>query len=95
MTVFGGFLEELVSRGLLQELASEVFGGAGPLLSNGLFTLMYLGSLSWGYLLFMSLPGFYFGWSVRRTGSIWGVALAHSIMKIGLLLVWPVLWSYN
>lgn len=93
LTIFAGFVEEIIFRGVLQRVASEVFGLGGLVLSNGLFTLMYLGNLSWGYLLFMGLAGFYFGWSVRRTGSIWGVALAHSLLTIGLLLVWPFVWG--
>jgi len=93
LTIFDGFLEEFIFRGLLQGQASELFGMGGLLLGNALFTLMYLGNLSWSYLLLISLVGFYFGWNVRRTGSIWGTAAAHSILKIGLLLAWPLVWG--
>jgi membrane protease YdiL (CAAX protease family) len=60
------------------------------MLSAILFMATYLGSLSTGYVLFMGLVGLFFGWSAARTDSIWGVALAHAILKVGLLLVWPM-----
>ena len=50
---------------------------------------MHLGSLSPGYVLFMLLVGLFFAWCVDRTGSLWGVAVAHGFLVIGMLLVIP------
>jgi membrane protease YdiL (CAAX protease family) len=41
---------------------------------------MYMGSLSLSYVLFIGLVGLFFSWCVKRTGSIWGVVLAHSLL---------------
>ncbi len=90
VVIFGGFMEEFVFRGLFQQVAGEVFGGAAAvILSSLLFAVLYLGSLSVGYILFVGLVGIYFGYCVHKTGSIWGVTLAHSVMNLGLIIFLP------
>ena len=92
LVVFSAFTEEVIFRGLLQQVASELFGRAGLLCSTALFAAMYIGSLSPSYTLFMTLVGLIFGWCVRWTGSIWGVVLAHGLLNIGMALIWPFLF---
>jgi membrane protease YdiL (CAAX protease family) len=92
LVIFVGFTEEIVFRGLLQQVMAEGFGRAGLVYSSILFAAMYMGSLSPSYVIFMGLVGLFFSWCVYRTASLLGVALAHSIMIIGMLLVWPVFW---
>lgn len=90
LMVFSALVEELIFRSIIQEVAIEALGPRiGLLYSSGLFAVMYIGSLSLGYVLFIGSVGFLFGWCVRRTGLIWGVVLAHSLLIIGLLLIWP------
>ncbi len=93
LLIFAGFLEEIVFRGMLLQVADETLGRAGVFYSSALFTAMYLGSLSAGYVVFMGLVGLFFGWCVNRTKSIWGVVLAHSLLSIGMALIWPFVWS--
>lgn len=92
ITAFTGFLEEFLFRGLLQSVASEVMGSAALLWSSTIFAIMYLGSQSVPFILFMGVVGFFFGWCFRRSMTLWGVAAAHSLMNIGLLLVYP--WMF-
>ncbi len=89
LLIFTGFTEELIFRGLLQQLTGEVYGRASVLCSSILFVIMYTRSPSFGYLLFIGLLGLFFGWCVNRTGSIWGVILAHGILNIALFLILP------
>jgi membrane protease YdiL (CAAX protease family) len=35
--------------------------------------------------------GAFFGWCYERTGSILGSAVAHSLISIGVFVVWPSL----
>jgi hypothetical protein len=90
--VFSAALEELIFRGLLLTVATEIYGSAGLFWSSGLFAAMYVGSLSWDYVLFMGAVGLFFGWCVRRTGSLWGVVAAHGLLNVELILMWPMLW---
>lgn len=89
LLIFAGFLEELLFRGLLQQVADQIIGRFSILWSNALFALMYLGSESWTFVLFMTICGMIWGWWVHRTRVLWGVAIAHSITAIAMLIVFP------
>jgi membrane protease YdiL (CAAX protease family) len=90
LLVFTGFAEELLFRGVLQEGLTRVLGGTGPAAAALLFGCTYLGTGPAAYAAFVTAVGFAFGWFVRRTGSLLGVSVAHGLMNIGLLLVWPL-----
>jgi membrane protease YdiL (CAAX protease family) len=81
--------EELIFRGLLQHVLIEVFGPVGLLWSTGIYASLYISSLSVAYVLFIGLVSLFFGWCVRRTGSLWGVVAAHSGVAVGMACVWP------
>lgn len=91
LLAFTGFLEELLFRGLLQTSLVELFGSSGILLSALLFAAAYLGTRSPVAVAFAAVLGVLFGWIVERTGSLLGVALAHGLLSVGALLVWPTL----
>ncbi len=92
LLIFTGFAEELIFRGLLQGALQRALGPLGLVWSTVLFSGTYIGSHSLSYLLFITGVGSYFGWCVRRSGSIWGVVLAHAAITIGMLLIFPLTW---
>src|SRR5205085_6895930 len=89
LTIFVGFTEELIFRGLLQQVMIDVFGPPGLLWSTVIYTSLYVSSLSVAYVLFIGLVSLFFGWCVQRTGSLWGVTAAHSGLAVGMAAVWP------
>jgi membrane protease YdiL (CAAX protease family) len=91
LAIFAGFTEELIFRGILQPVATETFSspGAGLVLSTSVFALMYVASLSPAMVAVMLAIGLFFGWIVQESGSLWGVVGAHTLMSLGLLVVWP------
>lgn len=91
--LFAGFTEELIFRGVIQPIAVETFSSpvGGLLVSTIAFSIMYLGSLSFPFIVLMVAIGLFFGWIVQEGGSLWGVIGAHTLMSVGLLAVWPVL----
>jgi membrane protease YdiL (CAAX protease family) len=91
LTIFVGFTEELIFRGLLQQVMIDVFGPAGLLWSTVIYASLYISSLSWSYVVFIGLVSLFFGWCVQRTGSLWGVIAAHSGLAVGMACVWPFL----
>lgn len=93
LMIFTGLTEEVIFRGMLQQVLVEMFGLKGIALSSTLFAVMYIGSLSPVYVLFVGLVGLFFGWCVNRTNSLWGVVLAHALLNVGMLLAWPYLWQ--
>ena len=92
LILFSGFMEELVFRSMLQSVMQRTFGRYGLLISSALYASMFLGSLTPGFVMLMGLIGLLFGYTVERSGSIWGAVIAHSILSIGLILILPVLW---
>jgi hypothetical protein len=91
VVVCTGFAEELLFRGVCQRGLSGVFGRFAFLGSTVLFAIAYLAVRPAGYAVFVVAAGLAFGFLVERTRSLVGVALAHSLMNVGLLLVWPAL----
>jgi membrane protease YdiL (CAAX protease family) len=84
-----GFTEELVFRGVIQRGSMEVLGRGGLFYTAAVFSVLHIGYLSWMHCGFVFLVGLFFGWVVKRTGSIVGVSLSHGISNIGLYLVFP------
>ena len=90
LLVFVGFTEEALFRGLLQHVLCELFGRVGLPLAAAAFALCYVGSLSAPYVVFSAAIGLFFGWCVARTRSLLGVCVAHGLLAVGLVLVWPL-----
>jgi uncharacterized protein len=89
LMAFTGLAEELVFRGIIQTAFVRLYGAVGLVWSSVVFAALYAGSGSAGYVLFIGLVGLAFGWCLERTGSIAGISLAHGLLNIGLILVWP------
>lgn len=86
-----GCLEEIIFRGILQQAATKLYGRAGIWWCNTLFTVMYVGFRSLEALLFFHIVGLIFAWWAERSGTVWGVMLAHGVMMVGALVVVPLL----
>lgn len=81
-------LEELLFRGLVQPLLSVALGGVGLIATAVLFGATY-GGWGWPWVGVFVAVGALFGWARDRTGSIVGVAGAHTLLAVGLAYVWP------
>lgn len=86
-----GFTEEVTFRGVLQRSAGETLGRWGLIYVAVLFAVMHIGYLSVVDVAFVFGVGLLFGWIVKKTGSIFGVTLAHGLANITLYLVFPFL----
>jgi membrane protease YdiL (CAAX protease family) len=92
--VFVGLLEEILFRGLLQRLATRDMGSPYAVgWSSVIYGVMYLGSGSALYTLFMAACGLLFGWWYARDGALWSVVIAHALLAVSLLLVFPLLFG--
>ena len=87
--VFTAVPEEILFRGLIQSAVTAVVGRGGFVWSSALNGIAYVGVRPPGYAAFVVLVALAFGWVVYRTGALLGVVLAHALLNIGLLLVWP------
>ncbi len=91
MLVFGGFLEELIFRGILQSTAWDLLGWRGVVCVAVVAAVLSLGFLSVLYTALVFVVSLFFGWLVVRTGSLLGVSLAHGIASVMLFVVLPLL----
>ncbi|MFC1978049.1 lysostaphin resistance A-like protein [Chloroflexota bacterium] len=90
LLVTTGFVEEFIFRGVLQRTAREAFGWWwGIVYVSLLFAVLHTGFLSWLDVVFVFVVALFFGWVVKKTGSLLGVILAHGITNIMLFLVAP------
>jgi membrane protease YdiL (CAAX protease family) len=90
LTVFAGFVEEFVFRGILQAVLQEALAARGIFVGAALYAVQHIATLNPGYALYMGAVGLFFGWAVQRTGNAWGVMAAHAAFSICLLLVGPL-----
>ncbi len=84
-----GFVEEFIFRGVLQRTAVAVFGGWGIIYVSLLFAVLHIGFLSLIDVVFVFAVALFFGWVVKKTGSLFGVTLSHGITNILLYLIVP------
>ncbi|MFC2025418.1 lysostaphin resistance A-like protein [Chloroflexota bacterium] len=85
-----GFVEEFIFRGVLQHAAVKAFGWWGIVYVSLLFAILHMGFLSWIDVIFVFGVALFFGWVVKKTGSLFGVTLSHSITNLVLFLVAPL-----
>ena len=90
-----GFVEEFIFRGVLQQTATELFGGWGIVYVSYLFAILHIGwiqaesPLAVYDVAFVFVVALFFGWIVKKTGSLFGVTLAHGLTNIILFIVAP------
>jgi membrane protease YdiL (CAAX protease family) len=89
LAVFSGIGEELLFRVLLHTAARTTFGPTALYVSSVIYGAAYFGTRSVPFVLFAVAIGAFFGWCYERTGSILGPAVAHSLISIGVFVVWP------
>jgi membrane protease YdiL (CAAX protease family) len=84
---FTAWPEEFLFRGLLQNLLaraskSELAGWWTASLLFGFSHITNLGFPNWRYVLLASIAGFFYGWTWRKTGSIFASALVHAAVDV-------------
>jgi membrane protease YdiL (CAAX protease family) len=89
LLIFTGLLEEIIFRGLMQYTSICVYGRSSIFYVAGLVSVLHIGYRSMIDLVFVFLVAIYFAWIRYRSGSIFGVILAHGITNIALYLIFP------
>ncbi|MBS1841039.1 MAG: CPBP family intramembrane metalloprotease [Acidobacteria bacterium] len=85
--LFVAWPEELLFRGLLQNCLSkatksDLFGWIAASVLFGFSHITNGGFPNWKYVLLASIAGFFYGWTWRRTNSIFASALVHGAVDI-------------
>ena len=84
---FTAWPEELLFRGLLQNCLeratkSDLFGWIAASILFGFSHITNGGFPNWRYVILASIAGFFYGWTWRRTGSIFASALVHASVDV-------------
>lgn len=84
---FTAWPEELLFRGLLQNLLSRASKSdfAGWWTASVLFGLSHITNLgfpNWKYVILATLAGIFYGWTWRKTGSIFASAVVHALVDV-------------
>ena len=84
---FTAWPEELLFRGVLQNLLSRASNSdlAGWWTASLLFGFSHItngGFPNWRYVALSSIAGFFYGWTWRKTGSIFASALVHAAVDV-------------
>jgi len=84
---FTAWPEELLFRGLLQNCLERATKNdwAGWIGASVLFGFSHItngGFPNWRYVILASIAGFFYGWTWRRTGSIFASALVHAAVDV-------------
>ena len=90
---FTAFPEELLFRGLLQNFLSRATNSdtVGWIAASILFGFSHITNLhfpNWRYVLLASIAGLFYGWTWRKTNSIFASALVHA----GVDILWHFLF---
>ncbi len=84
---FTAWPEELLFRGLLQNMLarackSDLAGWWTASILFGFSHITNMGFPNWRYVILASIAGFFYGWTWRKTGSIFASALVHAAVDI-------------
>jgi membrane protease YdiL (CAAX protease family) len=84
---FTAWPEEFLFRGLLQNLLSqtsksETFGWIAASILFGFSHITNMGFPNWRYVLLASIAGLFYGWTWRKTGSIFASAIVHGCVDV-------------
>ena len=90
---FTAWPEEFLFRGLLQNMLSrasksDLAGWGTASILFGFSHITNMGFPNWRYVLLASIAGFFYGWTWRKTGSIFAAALVHA----GVDVLWHFLF---
>jgi len=90
--LFGGVLDELIFRGLIQRSVAIQMGERRAILYAALiYSSLFLGNHNLVFVGFVALVSVAAGWISSRTQSVIGVALAHGLLNVVALVVLPAL----
>jgi membrane protease YdiL (CAAX protease family) len=85
-------LEEVIFRGMLLTTLQNTFGQTGILIATVVYTLMFASSHSVEGIILMGFSSLLYSWHVLESRSILAATISHTLMVVGMLIVWPIVF---
>ena len=86
-----GVLDEVIFRGVLQETALVALGERGVIYTSALYAILQIETRSLTTVIVAFIMSMGFAWYVRRTRTVVGVAVMHSLANVVVYLVLPMI----
>ncbi len=86
-------LEEVVFRGMVLTTLQNTFGQMGILIATVLYTLMFASYHSIEGIILMGFSSLLYSWHVLESRSILAATISHTLMIVGMLIVWPIVFN--
>jgi len=86
-----GFVEEFVFRGVMQRIA-KVLGSWGWVYIAVLYAVLQIGHESVLHCILAFEVALFYGWVVKKWGSMLGVVISHGLMSVYLYLIFPLVF---
>jgi membrane protease YdiL (CAAX protease family) len=83
-----GFIEELAFRGVIQR-AARMLGSWGWIYVGLIYAVLQIGHGSIIHGVFTFIIAIFWGWIVKKTGSIIGVCFSHGLLNVVIYLILP------
>jgi hypothetical protein len=91
VVIFSAFMEEIVFRALPRASLEVAAPATRRVFTSIVWAAMYLAAGSWIPVLTIAVVGYLYAWSLDESGSLFPAIVAHGLLKVGALLVWPLL----
>jgi uncharacterized protein len=91
LIIASGLAEELAFRGVMQR-AAVTLNSRGWIYIALMYAVLQIGQGSILHGVFIFGVGLYYGWIVKKTGSVLGAAFSHGLLNIALYLILPHLF---
>ncbi|HEY4694153.1 MAG TPA: CPBP family intramembrane glutamic endopeptidase, partial [Bellilinea sp.] len=90
--LYVAILEEMVFRGMLLTTLQNTFGQIGILIASILYTLMFASYHSIEGIILMGFSSLLYSWHVLESRSILAATVSHTLMIVGMLIIWPIVF---
>lgn len=89
---FVAILEEIIFRGMLMFTLKKSFGQVGILVCSILYTVLFASYYSIEGIILMGFSSLLYSWHVQESRSILAATISHTLMIVGMLIVWPIVF---
>jgi len=90
--IYIALLEEIIFRGIILHTLQSTYGQVGIVISTVVYTVLFTSYHSIEGIVLMGLASLLYSWHVLESRSILAATISHTLMVVGMLIVWPIIF---